>query len=79
MTKAVHASCVTTLAQNMKFGRYGWLGKKNGELLKLMAEAGFELFITVDEISLISKIPNTCQFLLLYFVQVTIAGKHFNN
>jgi hypothetical protein len=26
----------------------GWLGKKNGELLKLMVEAGFELFVTVD-------------------------------
>ena len=26
----------------------GWLGKKNGELLKLMLEDGFELFITVD-------------------------------
>jgi predicted nuclease of predicted toxin-antitoxin system len=25
-----------------------WLGKKNGELLKLMVEAGFELFVTVD-------------------------------
>lgn len=25
-----------------------WLGKKNGELLKLMAENNFELFITVD-------------------------------
>ena len=26
----------------------GWLGKKNGELLKLMIEDKFELFITVD-------------------------------
>ncbi len=26
----------------------GWLGKKNGELLKLMVEHGFELFVTVD-------------------------------
>ena len=26
----------------------GWLGKKNGELLKLISEASFELFITVD-------------------------------
>lgn len=26
----------------------GWLGKKNGELLRLMVEAGFELFVTVD-------------------------------
>jgi predicted nuclease of predicted toxin-antitoxin system len=26
----------------------GWLGKKNGELLKLVSEASFELFITVD-------------------------------
>lgn len=25
-----------------------WLGKKNGELLKLMADNAFELFITVD-------------------------------
>jgi len=25
-----------------------WLGKKNGTLLKLMVEEGFELFITVD-------------------------------
>ncbi len=27
----------------------GWLGKKNGELLKLMTEDDFELFITVDQ------------------------------
>jgi len=26
----------------------GWLGKKNGELLKLMIEANFEIFITAD-------------------------------
>jgi hypothetical protein len=26
----------------------GWLGKKNGELLQLIVEAGFELFVTVD-------------------------------
>ncbi len=26
----------------------GWLGKKNGELLKLMTDNSFELFITVD-------------------------------
>ena len=26
----------------------GWLGKKNGELLKLMTENQFDLFITVD-------------------------------
>lgn len=26
----------------------GWLGKKNGELLKLMSDDAFELFITVD-------------------------------
>jgi predicted nuclease of predicted toxin-antitoxin system len=26
----------------------GWLGKKNGELLKLITEADFELFVTVD-------------------------------
>jgi len=26
----------------------GWLGKKNGELLKLISESAFELFITVD-------------------------------
>ena len=26
----------------------GWLGKKNGELLKLMTEDKFELFVTVD-------------------------------
>ena len=26
----------------------GWLGKKNGELLQLMADAGFTLFVTVD-------------------------------
>jgi len=27
----------------------GWLGKKNGELLKLMTDNRFELFITVDQ------------------------------
>lgn len=26
----------------------GWLGKKNGELLKLISQENFELFITVD-------------------------------
>ena len=26
----------------------GWLGKKNGELLQLMIEDKFELFVTVD-------------------------------
>src|SRR6185437_4705383 len=26
----------------------GWLGKKNGELLKLMIDSSFELFITLD-------------------------------
>lgn len=26
----------------------GWLGKKNGELLRLMAEEKFEMFVTVD-------------------------------
>ena len=26
----------------------GWLGRKNGTLLKLIAEDGFELFVTVD-------------------------------
>jgi hypothetical protein len=26
----------------------GWLGTKNGALLKLMIEAGFDLFVTVD-------------------------------
>ena len=26
----------------------GWLGKKNGELLKLMTDNGFELFATID-------------------------------
>jgi hypothetical protein len=27
----------------------GWSGKKNGELLELMAEAGFEVLLTVDQ------------------------------
>lgn len=27
----------------------GWLGKKNGELLKLLAENGYDVFITVDQ------------------------------
>jgi hypothetical protein len=26
----------------------GWLGKKNGELLRLMTENNFQLFVTVD-------------------------------
>lgn len=26
-----------------------WLGKKNGELLKLMIDDGFELFVTADQ------------------------------
>lgn len=27
----------------------GWLGKKNGGLLRLMCESGFDVFITVDQ------------------------------
>ncbi len=27
----------------------GWVGKKNGELLSLMAAAGFEVLLTVDQ------------------------------
>ena len=27
----------------------GWAGKKNGVLLKLMIEAGFDAFVTVDQ------------------------------
>ncbi len=27
----------------------GWSGKKNGELLKLMVEANFQVFVTVDQ------------------------------
>jgi hypothetical protein len=27
----------------------GWAGKKNGELLKLMAADGFEVLVTVDQ------------------------------
>ena len=27
----------------------GWLGKKNGELLQLMAAANFAVFLTVDQ------------------------------
>jgi len=27
----------------------GWLGKKNGELLKIMIDNSFELFVTVDK------------------------------
>lgn len=27
----------------------GWSGKKNGELLKLMIDEGFNIFITVDQ------------------------------
>jgi hypothetical protein len=27
----------------------GWSGKKNGELLRLMAAQGFEIFLTVDQ------------------------------
>lgn len=26
----------------------GWLGKKNGELLRLLSDQGFDLFVTVD-------------------------------
>lgn len=29
--------------------REGWSGKKNGELLTLMSEAGFDVFVTVDQ------------------------------
>lgn len=27
----------------------GWSGRKNGELLKLMAQAGFEVLLTTDQ------------------------------
>ena len=30
-------------------GEEGWAGKKNGELLALMAAAGFEVLLTVDQ------------------------------
>jgi len=30
-------------------GEMGWAGKKNGELLALMAEADFEVLLTVDQ------------------------------
>ena len=30
-------------------GEEGWAGKKNGELLVLMAGAGFEVLLTVDQ------------------------------
>lgn len=30
-------------------GRRGWKGKKNGELLTLMEEAGFDALITIDQ------------------------------
>ncbi len=33
-----------------------WLGKKNGELLKLMTDNNFELFITVNRNCLINRI-----------------------
>lgn len=33
----------------------GFAGKKNGELLTLAERAGFELFITVDKVSGISR------------------------
>ena len=29
-------------------GIWGWLGKKNGELLRLIAENNFEVFVTAD-------------------------------
>ncbi len=31
-----------------RFGRWGWAGKKYGELLALMAAGGFEVLLTVD-------------------------------
>ena len=49
--KVYRANFAIHLVWNMKFLLFltkGWLGKKNGELLKLMIEDKFELFVTVD-------------------------------
>ena len=36
----------------------GWLGKKNGELLKLMINSGFELFITLVDFTAANSSEN---------------------
>lgn len=43
LAKSLLPHAISTVA-NM-----GWAGKKNGELLRLMAEEKFEAFITVDQ------------------------------
>lgn len=44
----------------------GWLGKKNGELLKVMTQDNFDLFVTVDR-----NLPyqqNTKRFKVIIFI-----------
>jgi len=57
----------------------GWLGKKNGELLRLMIDNGFELFVTVAAIFNINKILSVFQLQYLYAVQSIIAEKYYKN
>lgn len=54
----------------------GWLGQKNGALLKLMAESGFELFVTVDRNLPYQQNLTVCPELFLCFVQLTTDGRH---
>lgn len=39
----------------------GWLGKKNGHLIKLLIDDGFDLFVTVDRICAIDKTLSCCR------------------
>jgi len=57
----------------------GWPGKKNGELLRLMIDNGFELFVTVAAIFDSNKILSVFQLQYLYAVQSIIAEKYYKN
>ncbi len=51
-----------------------WQGKKNGELLKLMTLAGFDLFITLDRN--IRHQQNVKKFSVKIFILSVINNKH---
>ncbi len=51
----------------------GWLGKKNGELLRLMIENGFEIFVTVNRN--LQYQQNLERLLITIFVLCTIDNR----
>lgn len=52
-----------------------WLGKKNGELLKLMISEEFEIFITVDRNLPYQQNLERLPLCIFFCVQLIIEGK----